>query len=284
MATATTTASTAGTFRLGDLDVNRMAFGAMRLSGDGIWGPPDDVQEAHRVLRTAVHELDVNLIDTADSYGPNVVEELIADALHPYPEGLVIATKGGLLRPRPGAWDRDGRPEHLREACEGSLRRLRLERIDLYQLHAPDPDVPIEDSLGELVRLREEGKIRHVGVSNFDVAQLERALEVTPVVSVQNRYNIDDRKSDPVVDWCAERGIAFLPWRPVSGGEAVDRLDRIADAHEATSQQIALAWLLHRAPCVLPIPGTSNRGHLRDNVAAAGIRLSDDEMDELGRS
>jgi len=282
MATTTPTAASAGTFRLGDLEVHRMGFGAMRLTGGGIWGPPADRREAVHVLQTAVHELGVNLVDTADSYGPFVSEEIIAEALHPYPEDLVLATKGGLERPAPGQWRRNGDPEHLREACEGSLRRLRVERIDIYQLHAPDPKVPLEDSLGELVRLRDEGKIRHIGVSNFDIKKLVRALEITPVVSVQNRYNLTDRESDPVVDWCEARGIGFLPWRPILGG-TVDELlaHSIGARHRATSTQVALAWLLRRSPAILPIPGTSSVKHLRDNVEATGIALSDEEMDEL---
>lgn len=282
MATRTHSAAEAGTHRLGDLEVNRMGFGAMRLTGEQVWGPPEDEQEALRVLRTAVHELGINLIDTAESYGPELNEELIANALHPYPEGLVIATKGGTERPHPGAWDRDGRPERLRRDCEGSLRRLRLERIDVYQLHAPDPEVPIEDSLGELVRLREEGKIRHIGVSNFDVEQLERAVQVTPIVSVQNLYNLQDRTSDPVVDWCEERGVAFLPWRPVGGGKmGSPRIQRVAEAHDASPSQVALAWLLRRSPSVVPIPGTSRVGHLRLNVDAVAIELSDEDVEVL---
>lgn len=283
MTTTSPTAAAAGAFQLGDLDVHRLAFGAMRLTGEGVWGPPDDKVEALRILRTAVHELGVNLIDTADSYGPFVDEELIAEALHPYPEDLVIATKGGLERPGPGEWEENGRPEHLREACEGSLRRLRLERIDVYQLHSPDPDVPLEDSLGELVRLRDEGKIRHIGVSNFDVEELERALEITPFVSVQNRYNVADRESDSVVDWCEERGIGFLPWQPIGEGHIEDdAVRRAAGRHGATPTQIALAWLLHRSPVILPIPGTSSFEHLRENVEAARIELTEDEMEELG--
>ncbi len=282
MATTAPPAGAAGTFRLGDLEVRRLGFGAMRLTGEGIWGPPADRREALRVLRTAVHDLGVNLIDTADSYGPNVAEELIAEALHPYPDHLVIATKGGLERSGPGDWTRNGRPEHLREACEGSLRRLRLERIDVYQLHAPDSRVPIEDSLGELVRLREEGKIRHIGVSNFDVEKLERALETTPLVSVQNRYNVLDRASDPVIDWCEARGIGFLPWRPVAGGRVDDvTVHSIGAGHRASPPQVALAWLLQRSPVVLPIPGTSRVEHLLDNVEAAGLELPDEEIEEL---
>jgi aryl-alcohol dehydrogenase-like predicted oxidoreductase len=281
----TQTASASGTFRLGDLDVHRLGFGAMRLTGAGIWGPPDDREEALRVLRTAVHELDVNLLDTADSYGPFVSEELIAEALFPYPEGLVIATKGGLERPGPGVWERNGDPRHLRAACEGSLRRLRLDRIDVYQLHAPDRAVPIEDSLGELVRLRDEGKIRHVAVSNFDVERLERARRVTPIVSVQNRYNLADRGADAVVAWCEQHDVGFIPWRPVAGGVvASERAEAIARRHDATATQIALAWLLHRSPVILPIPGTSTVEHLKENVEAAAIRLSEADVEELQRA
>lgn len=279
----TATAAAAGTVRLGDLEVARMGFGAMRLTGDGIWGPPEDRQEAHRVLRTAVHELGITFVDTADAYGPDVDEELIAEALRPYPDELVIGTKGGSVRPGPGEWERNGRPEHLREALHGSLRRLKLERIDVYQLHAPDPDVPIEESLGELGRLQEEGKIRHIGVSNFDVSQLERALGVIDVVSVQNHYNLETRsKSDPVVDWCEERGIAFIAYRPVGGGELESRaVARVADRRGASAAQVALAWLLHRSRLILPIPGTSSVDHLRENTAAADLELGSDDLDEL---
>lgn len=271
----------AGTFLLGeDLRVHRLGFGAMRITGEGIWGPPPDREEAKRVLRRAV-ELGVDLIDTADSYGPDVSEELIAEALHPYPEGLVIATKGGLVRPGPGVWNRNGRPEHLRAVCEGSLRRLRLERIDLYQLHAPDPHVPLEDSLGVLVDLQREGKIRHIGVSNFDVPQLERATRVARIVSVQNRYNLGDRESEDVLAWCESRSVAFLPWRPLDTEGVEDRVEPVAAAHGLTSRQIAIAWLLQKSPVMLPIPGTSQVAHLETNVAAAALRLSDEEMRRL---
>jgi pyridoxine 4-dehydrogenase len=283
MASTTTDASAAGALTLGgDLEVRRLGFGAMRLTGEGIWGPPADREGAKAVLRRAV-ELGVNFIDTADSYGPEVSEELIAEALHPYPGGLVIATKGGLTRPGPGRWERDCRPEHLREACAGSLRRLRLERIDVYQLHAVDPRVPLEESVGALAELREEGKIAHVGLSNVDTAELERAREIVPVVSVQNRYSVADRDSEPVLDRCEREGLAFVPWGPL---RAVGRghngvIGRVAAAHGASELQVALAWLLARSPAMLPIPGTSSVEHLEENVAAAGLRLSEDEFSEL---
>lgn len=279
-----TSAAAAGTVRLGDMEVARMGFGAMRLTGEGIWGPPAERSDALAVLRTAVHDLGVTFIDTADAYGPFIDEELIAEALRPYPDDLVIATKGGLERPAPGEWTENGRPAHLREALEGSLRRLGVERVDLYQLHAPDPDVPLEESLGELARLKEEGKIRHIGVSNFDVGELERAREVTPFVSVQNRYNVHDREEDEVVDWCTDEGIAFLPWRPIEGGklEADGALADVVRRTGATPAQVALAWLLHRSPMMLPIPGTSSAEHLRENVAAAGVQLTNEELRALG--
>jgi pyridoxine 4-dehydrogenase len=278
------TDQSAGTFSLGgELTVRRLGFGTMRLTGEGIWGPPDDRDEAIRVLRRAI-ELGVNLIDTADSYGPEVAEALIAEALHPYPDDLVIATKGGLTRPGPSKWERDARPEHLRAACEGSLRRLRVDRIDLYQLHAPDPDVPFERSVQAIAELREEGKVRLVGLSNVSVDQLERALEIVPIASVQNRYNLDDRDADDVVDACAREGIAFFPWAPVGGG-SVSRgaaLARIARDRGATPTQISLAWLLRRAPVMVPIPGTSSIAHLEENAAAAGMQLSEAEFAALG--
>jgi pyridoxine 4-dehydrogenase len=268
----------------GDLEVNRLGFGAMRITGPSILGWPDDRENALHVLRRAV-ELGVNLIDTAYSYGPEVSELLIAEALHPYPDGLVIATKGGLRRTESGGWPRDGRPEHLREVCEGSLRRLRLDRIDLYQLHAPDPDVPFEDSVGELARLRGEGKIRHVGLSNVSVEQLQRAQELVPIASVQNRYSLTDRSSADVLDECERQGIAFLPWYPLAAGDLAQpggALGRVASAHGATPAQIALAWLLEGSPVVCPIPGTASLAHLEENVAAAGLRLSAEELAELG--
>ena len=251
------TAADAGTFEIADMTVNRLGFGAMRITGEGIWGPPPDRDAALALLRRAV-ELEVNLIDTADSYGPEVSEELIAEALHPYPDHLVIATKGGLERSGPGQWHRNGNPDHLREACEASLRRLRLERIDLYQFHAPDPKVPIADSLGELNALQNEGKIRHIGVSNFDTEQLAQARELSTVVSVQNRYNVGDRESEPVLEVCERDGLGFIPWFPLGAG-AVE------------SPQEALAWLLKKSPVMLPIPGTSSIEHLEQNVAAASL-------------
>ena len=283
MAPRTTEAAAAGTLTLGgDLEVRRLGFGAMRITGEGIWGPPADREEAKAVLRRAV-ELGVNFIDTADSYGPEVSEELIAEALHPYPAGLVIATKGGLTRPGPGRWERDCRPEHLREACEGSLRRLRLERIDLYQLHAVDRRVPLEESVGALADLREEGKIARVGLSNVDAVELERAREIVPVVSVQNRYSVADRDSDPVVDRCEREGLAFIPWGPLGapGRGRNGVIGRVANAHGAGELQVALAWLLARSPAMLPIPGTSSVEHLEENVAAAALRLSEEEFGEL---
>jgi pyridoxine 4-dehydrogenase len=274
------------TFLLGgDLEVRRLGFGAMRLCGPGILGRPADRENALRILRRAV-ELDVNLIDTSDAYGPEVNELQIAEALHPYPSGLVLATKGGLVRDESGAWNRDGRPEHLREACEGSLRRLRVERIDLYQLHAPDRNVPLEESVGELARLREKGKIRHVGLSNVSVEELEHARRIVPVASVQNRYNLADRASEDVLRHCEREGIAFLPWYPLAVGRLAEpggRLARLAREKRATPAQVALAWLLAHSPATLPIPGTSSLEHLEENVAAASLRLTDEEVSELRR-
>jgi pyridoxine 4-dehydrogenase len=276
----------AGTFTLGgELTVRRLGFGAMRITGEGIWGEPDDRDEAIAVVRRAV-ELGVNLIDTADSYGPEVSENIIAEALHPYPDGLVIATKGGLVRPGPGRWERDARPKHLREACEASLRRLRLERIDLYQLHAPDPEVPFEESVETMAALREEGKVRLVGLSNVSVEELERAEAIVPIASVQNRFNLEDRKAEDVLEACEERGIGFIPWFPLATGKLARSggpLDEIAERHDATPSQIALAWLLARSPVMLPIPGTGSVKHLEENLAAAFIELSDEEVEELGR-
>jgi aryl-alcohol dehydrogenase-like predicted oxidoreductase len=280
----TTLAAAAGTIGLGeDLVVNRLGFGAMRLTGEGVWGPPDDREAAHRVLRRAVG-LGVNCIDTADAYGPGISEELIAEALAPYPPDLVIATKGGLVRPGPGRWHADGRPEHLRAACEASLRRLRLDQIALYQLHTPDPAVPLEESVGALAELRAEGKVRHVGISNVTVAQAETAAAVVPVVSVQNRYSLADRASEDVLDWCQRRGAAFIPWFPLAAGDLAKPggvLEEVAAAHGATNAQVALAWLLAHSPALLPIPGTASLAHLEENVAAAGIRLTPQDMDRL---
>jgi pyridoxine 4-dehydrogenase len=273
-----------GTFRIGDgPTVRRLGFGGMRLTCSGIWGEPDDPDECRRVLRRAV-ELGLNLIDTADSYGPEVSERLIAETLHPYPEDLVIATKGGLTRTGPGQWPRNGRPEHLREACEGSLLRLKLDRIELYQLHAPDENVPYAESLGALIELREEGKIAHIGISNVSVELLDQALAMTEVVTVQNRYNLADRASEDVLDACTERGIGFIPWFPLATGQLAQPggpLDEVARTHEASPGQIALAWLLGRSPIVLPIPGTSKVSHLEENIAAAQVRLDDDEIRTL---
>jgi pyridoxine 4-dehydrogenase len=274
-----------GTFALGgELTVRRLGFGAMRLTGDGVWGEPPDRQVALAVLRRAV-ELGVNLIDTADSYGPEVSERLIAEALHPYPEDLVIATKGGLLRPGPGRWDPDCRPEHLREACEGSLRRLRLERIDVYQLHTVDSKVALEESLGAMIELRDEGKIAHIGLSNVSVEQFERALGLTEVVSVQNRFNLVDRDSEDVLEATARRGIGFIPWFPLATGSLTGPggpLDEVAGRRGATPGQVALAWLLARSRVMLPIPGTGSVEHLEENVAAAGIELDEEELAQLG--
>jgi pyridoxine 4-dehydrogenase len=268
----------------GDLRVSRLGYGAMRITGPNVTGEPDDPEGAKRVLRRAV-ELGITLIDTADSYGPEVSERLIAEALHPYPDGLVIATKGGLTRTGgEGRWPPDGRPEHLREACEGSLRRLKLDRIDLYQLHRVDPKVPLEDSVGALAELRQEGKVRHVGLSNVSVDQLERAESIVPIVSVQNEYSVGNRSSEEVLETCESRRAAFLPWYPLEAGSLAQPggpLDRVAEAHGATPAQVALAWLLARSPVILPIPGTSSFEHLEENVAATRLSLSDEELADL---
>ncbi len=274
--------SAAGRIRIGELEVDRLGFGAMRITGPGVWGPPPDPQGAVALLRRAV-ELGVDFIDTADAYGPNVSEELIAEALSPY-DGLVVATKGGLTRSGPGVWNADGRPEHLRAALEGSLRRLRRERIDLYQLHRPDPSVPFEESLGALVEAQQAGKIRHIGLSNVSLEQLERALAMTEIVSVQNRYSALDRGSDAVLDACTQRSIAFIPWFPLAAGQATvggGALEELASSHGASSGQIALAWLLAVSPVMLPIPGTSQIAHLEENVAAAEIVLSAEDLAAL---
>jgi aryl-alcohol dehydrogenase-like predicted oxidoreductase len=280
-------AEASGMFTIGgDLKVYRLGFGTMRLTGEGIWGPPANKQEAIAVLRRAL-ELGINLIDTADSYGPGVSELLIAEALYPYPKDLVIATKAGLVRPGPYQWVPDGRPQHLREALEGSLRRLRLDHIDLYQFHRPDPNVPFEDSVGEFARIREEGKIRHVGLSNVTTDQLARAQKIVPIVTVQNLYNLVDRTSEEMVDTCARQGIGFMPWAPLATGELARQggpLDQIAKRHKAQPSQIALAWLLQRSSTILPIPGTSSVKHLEEDVMGATIKLTQEEFDAIDRS
>jgi pyridoxine 4-dehydrogenase len=271
-------AAAAGTIEIGgDLVVRRMGFGAMRITGHGVWGEPPDQEQARATLRRVV-ELGVNFIDTADSYGPEVSERLIAETLYPYPDDLVIATKGGLVRPGPGRWNPDGRPEHLRAACEGSLRRLRLEQIPLYQLHRPDPKVPLADSLGTLVELKDEGKIAHIGVSNVSESQLRAAQQITPVVSVQNRYNAADRGSESMVDTCELEQIAFLPWAPIQQADSNPAVAEAAKRHGASPGQIVLAWMLARSPQLLPIPGTGSPEHAEANVAAASIELSPDEV------
>ena len=278
--TTTSRMATNMSFRLGgDLTVNRLGFGAMRITGEGIWGWPPDRQNALKVLRRAV-ELGVNLIDTADAYGPETSELLIAEALHPYPNGLVIATKGGLTRPGPGDWVPNCRPEHLKQALEGSLKRLRLERIDLYQLHAVDSKVPIEESVGALKQMQDAGKIRHIGLSNVDPEEIARARKIVPIVSVQNRYNIEDRKSENVLAFCEKENLGFLPWFPVGGSHGLkpeSPLNTAAKAHGGSVYQVALAWLLERSPVMLPIPGTSSLAHLEENVAAAKLKLTPEE-------
>lgn len=287
-------AQASGTLTIGgDLQVYRLGFGSMRITGQGVWGPPADKQAAIAVLRRAL-ELGINLIDTADSYGPEVSEELIAEALYPYPAGLVIATKGGLLRTGPGQWPPDGSPKHLREALEGSLRRLRLDRIDIYQFHRPDPKVPFEDSVGEIAKMREEGKIRHVGLSNVTMDQLAQAQKIVPIVTVQNRYNLANRESEQMsaeqseqmIDLCAKQGIGFIPWFPLATGQLAREggpLDQIARKHNAKPSQIALAWLLMRSSTMLPIPGTSSAQHLEENVMGATIKLTQEEFDTINR-
>jgi pyridoxine 4-dehydrogenase len=284
MSQITTTAGAAGTIDVGgDMTVNRLGFGAMRITGPGIWGEPADRDAAVATLRRAV-ELEVAFIDTANAYGPAVSEQLIAEALYPYPESLVIATKGGLVRPGPNRWDADGRPEHLREACEQSLRRLRVDQIPLYQLHRPDPRVPLAESIGALMELKDQGKIRHIGVSNVTDDQLSEALALTPVVSVQNRYNAADRTSEAMVDRCEIESITFLPWAPIQQAEGNATVDRVARDHGATPRQIALAWLLARSPAILPIPGTGSPQHLEENVAAAAITLTPEEVAAIARA
>jgi pyridoxine 4-dehydrogenase len=283
MTTVHTSASQSGTVRLGPLEVNRLGYGAMQITGPGIWGDPPSRSDAIAVLRRAV-ELGVNFIDTADSYGPYVSEELIREALHPYPENLVIGTKGGLVRTGPDEWHPVGRPEYLRQEVEMSLRRLGLERIDLYQLHRVDPAVPLADQVGELKALRDEGKIGHVGLSEVDVETIEAAREIVPIVSVQNLYNLANRQSEAVLEHAEREGIAFIPWFPVATGQLArpgGLLDSLAKEYQATPAQLALAWLLRRSPVMLPIPGTKSVTHLEENVAAAGIELSDEQFAAL---
>ena len=270
-------AAASGTFPLGgDLSVRRLGYGAMRLTGPGIWGEPADLEVAKRVLRRTI-ELGINFIDTADAYGPEVNERLIAEALHPYPEGFVIATKGGLTRQGPDRWLPIGRPEYLRQCVEMSLRRLKIERIDLYQLHRIDPQVPVEESLDALKDLQSQGKIRHIGLSEVNAQEIERAVKVVPIVSVQNEYNLANRKSEATLEYCAANGLAFIPWSPVAAGELArpgGALDRAAKHHGGTVAQLALAWLLHRSPVIVPIPGTSSVEHLEENTTAAELKLS----------
>ncbi len=282
MDSASQPAAAAGTVKLGDLTAHRMGFGAMRLCGPSVWGPPKDRAAAHAVLRRAV-ELGIDFIDTADSYGPEVDETLIAEALHPYPDGLVIGTKGGLLRPSPPRWDTDGRPEHLRRALEGSLKRLKLDRVDLYQLHAPDFKVPLADSVGALADAQRAGKIRHIGVSNVSVKELEQARRIAPIVSVQNRYNLEDRGSEDVLGACERLGIAFLPWFPLGAGAALrsSKVKRIAARVGASPAQVLLAWLLAKSPAMLPIPGTASLAHLDENARAATLKLPADDLAAL---
>ncbi len=279
-------AAASGTFAIGgDLTVNRLGFGAMRITGKGIWGEPADPDEARAVLRRAV-ELGVNLIDTADSYGPDVSERLIGETLAPYPEDVVIATKAGLVRPGPSQWDPDGRPEHIREAIEGSLTRLKLESIDLYQLHRIDPKVPMEDQAGTMAELRDEGKVRHVGLSEVGVEEIEGARRIVPIATVQNRYNLTDCGHEDVLDFCEREGIGFVPWFPLATGSLArpgSPLDEIASSRGVAPGQVALAWLLRRSPVMLPIPGTSSVEHLEENIAAASIELTDEEFEELSK-
>jgi len=275
---STPQAAAAGTIDVGgDLTVNRLGFGAMRITGDYVLGEPKDREEAKRVLRRAV-ELGVNFIDTADSYGPDVSEKLIAEALYPYPDDLVIATKGGLLRHGRGPWPPDGRPDHLRAALDGSLRKLKLEQIPLYQFHRPDPKVPLADSVGALAEAKAQGKIRHIGVSNFSEEQLRVAQRITPIVSIQNRYNVDDRHSESLVDLCEQEQIVFLPWAPISNLDGNPAVRQAAEKRGVTAYQIVLAWLLARSPSILPIPGTGSVAHLEENVAAAELELTPAEV------
>ncbi len=279
-ATAEATAQASGTFSLGgDLTIHRLGYGAMRITGEGIWGEPKDREEAKRVLKKAI-ELGINFIDTADSYGPEISEQLIAEALHPYPKDLVIATKGGLTRTGPGKWLPVGRPEYLNQCVEMSLRRLKVERIDLWQLHRIDPKVPVEESLGVIKELQTAGKIRHVGLSEVKPQEVEQARKVIDIVSVQNQYNLGDRQHEDVVDYCTEHKLGFIPWFPVAAGKLAKEggpLDTVAKRHSISVSQLSLAWLLHRSPVILPIPGTSSVKHLEENTAAAGVKLSNDE-------
>ena len=281
------TAKVSGTLTIGgDLKVNRLGYGAMRITGKGIWGEPKDPETAKKVLRRAV-ELGVNFIDTADSYGPEVSERLIAEALAPYADGVVIATKAGLTRQGPDQWLPVGRPEYLQQEVEMSLRRLKLERIDLWQLHRIDPKVPVEESLGVIKKMQEQGKIKHVGLSEVKPHEIDQARKVVDIVSVQNLYNIGDRTHEDVVDYCTKHGLAFIPWFPVAAGKLAQpggKLDAAAKRHGTTLSQLSIAWLLHRSPVMLPIPGTSSAGHLEENVAAAGVKLSDAEWKEIESS
>jgi len=279
-------ANHSGHFIIGsDLTVNRLGFGAMRITGSGIWGPPDNRREAMRVLRH-LPELGVNFIDTADSYGPNVSEELIAEALYPYPEGMLIATKGGLTRPGPNKWEPNGRPEYLRAALEGSLKRLKMDRIDLYQLHRIDPEVPMEESLGVLKDAQKEGLIRHIGLSEVSAGQLKQASQTIEVATVQNMYNLSERRWEDSLKWCEENNVGFIPWYPLSAGSINSQktIQKITKKHGVSEYQVALAWLLQRSPVMLPIPGTSSVSHLEENVAAASLQLDDDDMRELSES
>jgi pyridoxine 4-dehydrogenase len=277
------TAAAAGTIDIGgDLTVNRMGFGAMQITGHGIWGEPPSRDQAIATLRRVV-ELGVNFIDTADSYGPSVSEELIAEALHPYPDDLVIATKGGLLRPGPNRWDPDGRPEHLREVCEGSLRRLRLDQIPLYQFHRPDPKVPFAESVGAIAELKNEGKIRHIGLSNVTEAQYREAKQIVPIVSIQNRFNVTDRDSEPLIDLCEQEDMVFLPWAPIQQTDKRVALAVAAEKRRVTERQVVLAWLLASSPAIVPIPGTGSPEHAEENVAATEIDLSGNEMEAINK-
>lgn len=281
---STVTAALAGTIEIGgDLTVNRFGFGAMRLTGDGIWGEPADPEECRRVLRRVI-DLGINFIDTADSYGPEVSERLIGETLYPYPDDLVIATKAGLTRPGPGQWLPNGRPEYLKKQVEGSLRRLRVDELDILQLHRPDPKVPLEDSIGALIELKDQGKIRHIGLSNVSVEQLNQAERLTPIVSVQNRYNVFDRESEPMLEQCSLEELAFIPWRPVGGGDLGERVvEEIARRYKATPTQLGLAWLLSHSPVMLPIAGTSKVAHLEENLAAAALEIAPADLAALDK-